>query len=588
MTKKEIADAIDAQRNAEVEAIKSHKLTDAEKEAVKMIKADRTPEEIAAGEEWAAYEEWLSTHLPSGEEVEDLGEEIEDEDEIARQHNFYYLTKDKRTGDVKIKFDTLAMINKLRSLGYYRFDQPNGSFEYVYIKDNKIEIISSRQIIDAFEDYVRHLPDCDKVTDTATGTLELHVTRYMILQNLYQSIGNIFSDTNLERLRPLGRPIRIMHDTANEKYFFFRNTVVCVTKKHIITIPYEEMKIGRIMANSIIDRDYMGSRGYLTMESDFCHFCLKICGDNPKRLESLMSILGYLMHDYYDTDLRAAYFTDVNLDNSKRAAGGTGKGILGYALSLMLNRNSREDVKYVAIPGKGFVSTDPKRYAAADITTQLIHIQDLDKKFRFGDLYNDITDGATFQKHYKNPVYRRVKIMLSMNQALDLQGSSDKRRVVIFELANFFSEKLRPEAYFKHRFFDKNWGKEQWSLFDEFMIRCVQIYLKKGIIEPEIINLDKRAIIEVVGENLYYWLDEPERFGGEPNVRQMFSKTSMYNDFCQKYAGEFQTQRMFTEACINYLTMKNIRSAVWRDGTDWYIIYPSEKDYAQKKLQNIV
>lgn len=586
MTKKE--KELIEELNPQIKPLKTTPLDD---EVAKLMAQDyQNQEPTEEGKRWVAREEWLKTHLPSGEDVEDLADELEEEDEIARQHNFYYLTKDKRTGDVKIKFDTLAMINKLRSLGYYRYDQPNGSFEYVYIKDNKIELISSRQIIDAFEDYVRHLPDCDKVTDTATGTLELHVTRYMILQNLYQSISNIFSDTNLERLRPLGRPIRIMHDTAKEKYFFYRNCVVCVTKDRIFDIDYSQIKIGNIMANSIIDRDYMpdDDTKWNDPDGDFFKFCLLISGNDHTRLLSLMTILGYLMHDYYDTDLRAAYFTDVNMDNSKRAAGGTGKGILGYALSLMLNRNSREDTKYVAIPGKGFVATDPKRYAAADITTQLIHIQDLDKKFRFGDLYNDITDGATFQKHYKNPVYRRVKIMLSMNQALDLQGSSDKRRVVIFELANFFSEKLRPENYFKHRFFDKNWGKEQWARFDDFMLHCVMAYLQMGIKEPQIINLDKRAILEVVGENLYYWLEEKDHFGGEPNIRQLKSKESMYLEFCKKYPGEFPSQRLFTEACMNYLTMKNIRSSVWRDGKDWYILYPSEDDYQHKKLQNIV
>lgn len=558
----------------------------AKKKLNEQTAATQTP--TVSTEEKDCREEWLASHLPDGSDVEELAEDLEEEDKVGKMHNFYYLAKDKRSGEIKIKFDALATINKLRSLGFYRFDQPNGSFEYVYIKDNKIELITKREIIDAFEDYVRNLPDYDKVTEINEVSLSLHVTSYMLLQNLYQMLGTVLSDTNLERLRPIYRKISIMRDNAKEKYFYFRNNVVCVTKDHVIPLEYNDMKQGRIMANSIIDRDYKETTDWYSSKSDFFQFCYLICGSDFKRLESLMSILGYLMHDHYETDLRAAYFTDVNIDNSKRAAGGTGKGILGLALSLMLNRNSREDNKYVAIPGKGFVATDPKRYAACDITTQLIHIQDLDKKFRFGDLYNDITDGATFQKHYQNPVYRRVKIMLSMNQALDLQGSSDKRRVVIFELANFFSDKCRPENYFGHRFFDKYWGKEQWSYFDSFMIHCVQLYLQKGIVEPEIINLDRRAIIETVGENLYYWLDDPERFGCEPNIKKMFSKSSLYTEFNQKYCGEFPSQRMFTEACVNYLTMKNIRSSVWRDGTDWYILYPTEEDYNKKKLQHIV
>lgn len=522
------------------------------------------------------------------EHTDELSPEEKVQLEKEKLHNFYYLKREKSTGEVSIKFDTLSLVNKLRELGYYRFDQPNGAFEYVYVKDNKIELIEARQIIDAFEDYVRKLPEIHKESSIGVEQLEKDVTPYMILEKMYPSMATLFSPNNLERLRPIGRPIQIMHDEDNAKYLYFKNRVIKVTAEKTELLPYSELHDGCIMANSIIDREYWDDQLWCDASGDFYKFCLLISGNDTKRLQSLMSILGYLMHDYYDTDLRAAYFTDVNMENSKRAAGGTGKGILGMALSLMLNRNAREDVKYVAIPGKGFVATDPKRYAAGDLTTQLIHIQDLDKKFRFGDLYNDITDGATFQKHYQNPIYRRVKIMLSMNQALDLQGSSDKRRVVVFELANYFSDKLRPEQYFGHRFFDKSWGKKQWQMFDAFMIQCCRVYLKYGIIEPEIINLNKRAIIETVGSDLYFWLEEPERFGSAPNERRMISKTSLYQEFCTKYPGQFPTQRLFTEACMNYLVMSNIRSAVWRDGTDWYILYPDENDYNQKKLQIVM
>ena len=509
--------------------------------------------------------------------------------EREKLHNFYTLKKGK-SGEVEVALNILGICSVLQKMGYFRYDLLNGAHEYVHIQDNKIEIVSEKIITDAFEDYVRDLPDFHKVSIVGDHTLELNVTPMHILNKLYQCLANYFSK-NLERLRPVdkyGRPttINILHDTEDTKYVYFRNCIVAANKNGIKKIMYPEIKGGYIMANSIIDRDWVD---VINEKGEFERFCNLISNGDKNRLEALMSILGYLMHDYYDVDLRAAYFTDVNMDNSKHAAGGTGKGILGLALANILNRSPREDVKYIAVPGKGFKPEDPKRYSAGDITTQLIHIQDLDSKFKFDELYNDITDGATFQKHYQNPTYRRVKIMLSMNQALPLTGSSDKRRVVIFELANFFSDKVRPESLFGHRFFENSWSEKEWHLFDQFMVRCCNIYLANGIIEPKVINLDRRAIIDKVGQDLVAYLESGgiERFGDLDGSRRQVGKSTLYYNFNSKYPGQFLNQRTFTEACMNYLELSKIPSAVWRDGNDWFILYPNADDYNKRNLQKV-
>ena len=66
----------------------------------------------------------------------------------------------------KIDLDNYAIVDVLRELGFCRYDQPNGSFEYVKIKDNIITLIRDQQmIVDAFEDYVRKLPTYLHETD---------------------------------------------------------------------------------------------------------------------------------------------------------------------------------------------------------------------------------------------------------------------------------------------------------------------------------------------------------------------------------------------------------------------------------------
>lgn len=555
--------------------------------------------------EYVDIEEYLKN---KDKEVKQASAEMDIEKTIAKEHDFY-VVRQKKDREITIEIDNLRLINKLRDLGFFRFDQPDGSFQYVHIKDNKIEIVNETQIKDAFENYVRRLPDNKVMVPLFNDEMETYtVTSWKILEKLYKNMQYYFSG-NLDRLRPIDqygnlKQINLLHDEKNSKYLFFKNIAVKIENKFIthdnqinnsVTVeelPYSFITDGCIWESSIIDRKFT----YTEKEGDFEIFCNLICMNKQDRKESLMSILGYLMHDHYECDLKAAIFTDVNKEDTTNAAGRTGKGLLAKALSYTLNRNPQKDCKMITVPGKGFDATNPKRYSNGDLSTQLIHIEDLNKRFTLETLYGDITDSAVFQKHYQNPTFRKVKMMLSMNQALRLGGSSDKGRVVIFELANFFSDKCRPGAYFgtlhglrgkERRFFESDWNEDDWNQFYSFMIRCCKTYLQWGIIEPQNINFIERAAKEAVGEDLWVYL---ERCFGEiqTGYRAAFEKSNLYIEFCKKYPNQINTQRRFTELCSEYLRSKNIRSAVWRDGKDWIILYPDESDESKKNIQFIV
>lgn len=542
------------------------------------------------------------------QDAEQVAEQLTVEQRIQQMHNFYTLKY--KNGDIQIELDNLRVINKLRELGFFRFDQPDGSYQYVHIKDNKISIVNDTQIKDAFENYVRNLPECNQQVnnDKDGSSMSYTVTSWRILEKLYKNMQYYFSST-LDRLRPIDKygrekKIEVLHDERNIKYLFFKNCAVKIENKLqtdtasnyltnnvvVENLPYSMLENGYIWQSSIIDRDFY----YTEQKGDFEVFCECICGNKQDRKQSLMSILGYLMHDHYECDLRAAIFTDVNKEDITNAAGRTGKGLLAKALAYTLNRDPLKDCKMITVPGKGFDATNPKRYSAGDLSTQLIHIEDLSKRFVLDSLYGDITDTAVFQRHYQNPTYRRVKIMLSMNQAIRLGGSSDKGRVVVFELANFFSDRLRPGAYFgalhhktEKRFFGSDWEQDDWNTFYSFMVRCCQIYLQFGIIEPVDINFTERAARELVGEDLWVYLDTSIGAIVSGN-RCAYDKAELYNAFCTKYPGQIQTQRRFTELACEYLKCKNIRSAVWRDGRDWIILYPDTSDMNKRNIQFIV
>lgn len=524
----------------------------------------------------------MSEYIDIPEQAEAIPEE-----QVEEMHDFYSLNKDK-SGELTIKYDKFRMIKLLRKLGYLRYDDPKGAQMYVYCHDKKIRTVTQTNIVDAFEDYISALPDRKiekciiKENEEDEGkTYYETITAQRLLQVFYN--GDIARNFNvIDRLRP-EKPIELMRDDKYTKYMYFRNTCVRITKNAIEQIEYSSSYInGYIWENSIIDRDLT----YIEAPGDFEKFCRNICGKEDKnRFIALQSILGYLMHDNYEVNLKAVLLTDVNKENAGKASGRTGKGLLGNALGNALNR-SEFDCKYVAIPGKGFDhnSGNGTCYSMADITTQLIHIEDLEERFDFEDLFNDVTDGAKIRKNYDRfPIKKKLKFVVSANHTIDLSGDSKRGRVCIFELSNYYNARHRPEDDFKKRFFESSWTDEDWNQFYSFMIRCSKVYFEKGLIEPPSINYDERRLEEYFENNkdFMYWFKELIRdvLKSKTPLRVVLKKVAIY----EKWKGDKPNipveQRYFTSWCKHFLDIKGIPYKEKRSTDDLLILNPNKEDF---------
>ena len=582
----------------------------------------------------------------------------EDEREkVEHLHRFYSVEqKISKKGEYigySIELDNYIIIDVLKELGFYRYDQPNGTFEYVKIKNNIITLLHDSQvIIDAFEDYVKNLPvRYYKISDFPTVVKEdkennirylkeahIEITSEILLKRIYKNIMYYFSST-LPRLRP-SEPIRLLQDTKDSKYIFYNNCVVRISKDDVMPIEYDELDMLNdaygenngtyIWSNNILDRDFprhmISIDGKKTHEynSDFEIFVDFICGLSEslkeikvgdqvyhssnwvenylnteysgseakilsiKRKAALMNIFGYLMHNNYECNMKSVMFIDMNKDNKGKPAGGTGKGIIGKALSHMLNR-TENDSKYIAVAGKNFDPEDERRYSEGDLTTQLIHIEDIKRGFNFEAFFNDVTDGAVFRKMYQDKTKHKVKLLLSSNQPLDLSAPSCKRRMVVFELDNFFSESKTPQDVFGKRFFESQWTEYDWAMFDVFMIQCCSQYMKEkdkigsdgkviGLRQPPLLNYANTLLYSKLPEDFIAWFEAKISSATKDMIEHTYSKDGLYSEFTTKYteyANERIYKRAFTGWCKFYLETMKIPSAERRSTVDVIILYPN-------------
>jgi hypothetical protein len=333
---------------------------------------------------------------------------------------------------------------------------------------------------------------------------------------------------------------------------------------------------------------------YTEERGDFENFIEDITGNSEGRKTSLMTLIGYLMHDYYDYDLRAVFLTDVNYDFEERA-GRTGKGIIGKAIARMLNK-TQDDTTYVSIPAPYFQKGDPKRFSRADINTQLLHLEDAVKGFSVEDLITDITDGVQIQRHYQNPFSKFLKIMVSMNFSPDFKGPTLRGRAIIFELTNYFSDTYRPSAKYKY-FWGNSWTQQDYNQFYSFMIRCCFLFMRDGIQEPGEMNYNNRVLMQSTNEEFVIWFTEQIEPYQSYKTEHEFEKEQLFNEYVhssirQDTLSAYKKPRTtFTHWCQSYCRLKNIDYCEYRSTRDLFIIFPKQETKEKcirqrKKIQN--
>lgn len=566
--------------------------------------------------------EVIQAAVAADEATDDLVRELEKE--IEWRHRFY--TVKIKKGDPEIVFDIVKILEILQELGFYRYDDPTngGQSVFVQIHDGKIRQLHDPKIIrDAFEDYILSLTN-RKVTPE-DGSVECEVTPDKLRRTLLKSINYYLGEDKLERLRP-EEAITIMHDTYSTKYHYYRNCVVQVCADGVKAFGYDQLakesakrelqtgeKNGRyIWESSIMDRDFDISCinkhcAVLSGTGDFAMFCRYISGfgsavkskeaeeQHTLRFKALQSIIGYLMHGDYECNLKSVLFMDANLNGNSRANGGTGKGIIGKGLSFAMNRNEH-DCKYISEAGKNFSPENERRYSNGDLSTQLIHIEDIKKDFDFEKFYNDVTESVPIRKMNVDRVMVRSKIMLSSNTPIDIitTGNSTARRLVIFELDNYFNSKHTPEDEFGRWLFGSKWTAEDWSAFDQFIVSCSYVYMRNkdvrgedgritGIIEPPLINYKRQLLESKLPTEFIGWFEDKISGAINAMVYCEFKKKELYKEFWEKYEAYANAQlyaRAFTKWCKFYLEVMAIPSGEKRSTDDLLILYPDLNDKA--------
>jgi hypothetical protein len=431
-----------------------------------------------------------------------------------------------------VKFLPVVFLNWLQMNGFHKYYPDKTNYEnYLFIKiDNNLVENSSVSLIKTF------ILDDLKKREVADNVLSFFITQ-----------TKLFKPDHLSALDTID--IEFLQETKEHSFIYYSDCVLRVTKDNLERISYLDID-GYIWKRNVLNRDYTPSDVF--EDFDFNVFINNV-SNNGKRAESMKTVIGFLMHEHK----RKSYCPAIILNDeviSENPEGGTGKGIFCNAISEM-----RRSVK---IDGKSFAHDKSFAFQTVDIDTQIIVFDDIKKHFNFEALFSIITEGLTIEKKNKDAIAMTFedspKICMTTNYAIKGNGNSFERRKFEIEFFQHYTKTYTPEDEFGRLLFE-DWDSTDWAKFDAFMIDCLQLFLNKGLIESQSVNLKVRQLSSSSCHEFVEWLgltsdaDDVEKIPAGIRVKLndlFYGFTSEYPDYSER--GKFKLSRIAFKRWVAY------------------------------------
>jgi hypothetical protein len=427
--------------------------------------------------------------------------------------------------------------------------------------------------------FKKHFPDgaqkpnwlfiqSNKVIETSTEKIKDFVLSYLIerqeidVWKYCAGYQNLFSENLLAMLDTV--ELMMLKDTKYKSYLAFENGILEVTKNEVKLIDYIDVD-GYVWESQIIQRKWITLDQF---ENEYKVFINNISNKEPIAVEC---VIGYLLSNYKNKmNNKAVILNDEVI--SENPEGGTGKGLFVQGL--------RQIRKVSILDGKSFDDKKSFPYQTVSSETNILVFDDVKQNFDFESKFSLVTEGMTLERKNKDAIRLKVedspKLVISTNYAIKGEGNSHDRRRFELEVAQYYGKNLTPYDEFGKQLFD-DWEIEEFQKFDNYMVYCLQSYLKNGLISQNAKNLKMRKFIAETSMEFYEWVKDVENcpIGIRNEKQQYFNKfTDEYQDF-----KKWLTRKKFNIWVQKYCSFINVPYSDGNsNGLRWFMIGNEQQD----------
>ncbi|MBA9076095.1 BT4734/BF3469 family protein [Rufibacter quisquiliarum] len=463
---------------------------------------------------------------------------------LEKEHKieaFWSVDYDEKKDTYKLMLSRVKYTAFLEEAGFRKYRVGEGCI-FVQVANNVVKRVVRDQIKDYVIGYLNALPfEFD------------NIFRSQLIDQIQREHRQFFEEGILEFLKEL--PDNFLRDTKLKSYFFFTNGYVEVSKDTTVLLEYNSLP-GLIWEKQIVPRELsLMDADEVNDECDFYRFLFNISGENPDRLATLLTAVGYLLHGY-KAPANPKVICLVDEAISDTPSGGTGKSLVFEAIGHM-----REMVR---LDGKNI--DFKQQFALQEISesTRVVFFDDWDgKRLSFERLFVMATGEMKIDKKFVGvsaiPYARSPKIGLATNDMVGGEGDSNARRKFEVEVAPYYSKELSPAEDFGHEFFN-DWNEAEWNLFDNLMLGCCKLFLKVGLKAAAPINLQRRKLLQATNPEFAEFCDGLTR--DFPHRKDL-----AYDEFIQTFGFDSKqlTQIKFSKWLKTYASLTGLEYSDWQN-----------------------
>src|SRR5690625_22675 len=500
-------------------------------------KRDRIKADLKKGKEKV-----LEIHKIDPDVYDQLKQDIEHED-------FWYYEENGK-GEIKIKVDPYRYKVFLETHGYKKYF-PNDSQKptWVFIDSNKVSESSPEKMKDFVLNYL----------------LE---KGYTDVWSYCASFQTLFSESYLLMLESI--ELMMLKDTKDESFLAFNNGILKVTKDNVELVDYIDVE-GYVWKSQIINRNFKITKN---TENEYKTFISNISRGKPRSIES---VIGYLLHNYKNkVNNKAIILNDEVISDNPE--GGTGKGVFIQGI--------KQVRKTSILDGKTFDDKKSFPYQTVSPETNVLVFDDVKRNWDFESKFSLVTEGMTLERKNKDAIKLSVedspKMVVSTNYAIRGEGNSHDRRRHEVEVAQYYGRNRTPFDEFGHQLFD-DWDAEKFNRFDNYMVSCIQLYLREGLIPQQAKNLELRKFIAETSMEFHEWIQESENF--QRNHKN--NKSTKFDDFTNEYRdyAKWLTRKRFHAWVEKYAAFSGLHFDQGIDqGIRWFRLSDSSNPEEEEKL----
>lgn len=460
-------------------------------------------------------------------------------DEISKEHeviDFWFINKKQ-----EIKIDPFKYKLFLESHGFRKYF-PEGTLKPQMVKVNS-----------------------NKVQDTSAEIIKDFVLEWLMKNNEFDvwkrvvNFQNLFSEQYLNFLETI--ELLMLRDTKEKSFIAFKNGIAEVTADKITMVDYIDVD-GYIWHKSIINRDFKKGK----TDNDFKKFISNISRNEPLPIEC---VIGYLLCGYKNKmNNKAVILNDEVI--SENPEGGTGKGLFVQGIAQMK--------KTAVLDGKEFDEKKSFPYQTVSIDTSVLVFDDVKKNFNFESKFCLVTEGLTLERKNKDAIKLSVeespKMVVTTNYAIRGEGNSHDRRRHEIEFSQHYNGKNTPIDEFGRQLFD-DWDESEFTRFDNYMLSCLQLYLKSGLVSQSAKNLKLRKFVAETSMEFYEWASDKDIL----HLDSRNEKGEYFDKFITEYADfkKFLSRKRFNIWLQKYAAFKGYEYEEGNTlGSRWFYLKTNE------------